>query len=137
MKLRKIIVCLFIMALLAGCSSASYSMHGKHNEINIEVSADDGKYGGCFVMDIKKDQIVHIDSKLKEGALQIEFFEVVNTATADESDDYEIISTIKTVTVNPGDQLDVSLDGYKGDFMPGLTAIGKTSGELVISVIKQ
>ena len=43
MKLRKIIVCLFIMALLAGCSSASYSMHGKHNEINIEVSADDGK----------------------------------------------------------------------------------------------
>ena len=98
MKLRKIIVCLFILALLAGCSSAS---------------------------------------KLKEGALQIEFFEVVNTATADESDDYEIISTIKTVTVNPGDQLDVSLDGYKGDFMPGLTAIGKTSGELVISVIKQ
>ena len=42
-----------------------------------------------------------------------------------------------TITVNPGDQLDVSLDGYKGDFMPGLTAIGRTSGELVISVIKQ
>ena len=134
--MRKLFVLLFVL-LLAGCSGASYSMNGSHNKTNIEVTADDGKYGEGFVMDIKKGQIVHIDSQLEQGALKIEFFEVVNMATADESDDYQIIETIKTVTVNPGDQLDVSLGDFKGDFMPGLTAIGKTSGKLVISVVKE
>lgn len=121
--------------ILTACSGASYSMTGSHNKTTIKVTADDGKYGEGFVMDINKNQIISIDSQLEKGELQIDFCEVINMADADETEDYEIVDTIKTVNIKPGDKLEFALD-YVGDFMPTLTAIGQTSGTVIINVIK-
>lgn len=137
--LRNLLVLSFIVMIvlsLSGCDGASYTMTGTGSKTTIKVSAEDGKYGEGFVMDISKKEIISIDSQLEEGELQIDFLEVMNTATGDEPDDYETLSTIKTVNIKPGDHLEFALD-YVGEFMPGLTAIGKTSGTIIISKIKQ
>ena len=135
-KTLLLLVSVFLLVLsLTACSGASYSMTGSHNKTTIKVTADDGKYGEGFVMDINKNQIISIDSGLEKGELQIDFCEVINMADADETEDYEIVDTIKTVNIKPGDKLEFALD-YVGDFMPTLTAIGQTSGTVIINVIK-
>lgn len=138
MKFKKLLITVSILSMVlffTGCSNASYVMTGGHNKTKIEVTAEDGKYGECFVMDINKNQIVLVESELTEGELQIDFNEVINTATADETDNYEIVNLIKSVNIKPGDKIEIPLD-YVGDFMPTLTSIGKTSGTVHISVIK-
>ena len=138
-KLNKIIfsvTLILMMFLFVGCSGAKYSISGGPTKTTIEVSADDGNYGEAFVMDINKNKIVKIDSQLEKGELQIDFAEVINTATGDEPDDYEIVNTIKTINIKPGDQVEVDLD-FAGEFMPTLTAVGETSGTVVISIEKK
>lgn len=134
-RLLTTITLLLIVLLFTGCSGANYTMTGSHNKTKIEVTADDGAYGEGFVMDINKNQIISIESELQEGELQIDLNEVINTADADESSEYEIIGLIKTVNVKPGDKIEFPLD-YVGDFMPCLTAIGKTTGTVYINVVK-
>ena len=136
--IRKFTAILVVIAIVlsTGCSGASYSMTGSSNKLTIKATAEDGKYAEGFVMDISKKESVVIESELEEGELQIDFMEVINTASGDETDNYEAISTIKTVTVKPGDHLEFTLD-YYGEFMPTLTAIGKTTGTVTISLVKQ
>ena len=137
--LRKILVvisAIFILIIMTGCGSFSYEISGGSHKMTIKANAEDGKYGEGFVMNISKNEIIVIDSQLDEGTLQIEFSEVINTATGDEADDYEIISLIKKVDVGAGAHIEFPLD-YKGEFMPTFTAVGKTSGTLTISVVKQ
>lgn len=135
---KSLLVSILIMSvvLLSACGASSYEMSGSANKVTIKAHAEDGKYGEGFVMDISKKEMIKIDSQLEEGELQIEINEVMNTATGDEMDDYQILSTIKTLNIKPGDQVDLIID-YAGEFMPCFTAIGKTNGTVIISIVKQ
>ena len=135
--IKRIFIALTLITslFLVGCGAASYSISGGPDKVTIKVNAENDKYGESFVMDISKNETIHIDSQLEKGSLKIEFFEVINTADADETDEYEIIDTIKTISVYPGDQIDLSLE-YSGDFMPALTAVGQTVGTVILTINK-
>lgn len=138
-KLRKIITVLMILlaaSVFTACSGASYEMTGTSNKATIKIKADDGKYAEGIVMDKSLKEIIVIDSQLNEGEMQIEFQEVHNTAESDEIDNYEVLSTLASVNVKPGDHLELPID-YAGDFRPDLTSIGHSEGTIIISVVKQ
>lgn len=134
-SLLKIMSVLLIISLLAGCGKASFTITGNSSKSTIKVTAEDGKTCEANAMSLSKNKIVKIESELNSGALQIDLMETVNTAAADEPDEYVALDLIQSVTVKPGDSFELSLD-YVGEFMPVLTAIGQTEGTVTISVVK-
>jgi uncharacterized cupredoxin-like copper-binding protein len=134
-KIFTVLMILLTATVFAACSGVSYEMTGTADKATIKIKADDGKYAEGIVMNKSRNEVIVIDSQLNEGELQIEFQEVYNRARSDEPDDYEVLSTLTSVNVKPGDHLELPID-YAGDFRPDLTSIGHSEGTVVITVVK-
>ena len=122
---------LLMSVLFAGCGAAKYEMTGALNNMTVKVNdVEDGAYAESFVFGIGKKPL-HIESELTKGKLQLEIASVINMADADDPADYQVVEIVETVTLSPGDVLDIELP--KDDYMILVTAIGNTDGSFKAS----
>lgn len=135
MKKTKLFVigAILMMLVLSACGKASYIISGGFGKIKIEVNdVEDGKYAESSPFSFSKGKTITVESGLDKGELQIEFAYVLNMASADEADDYVITDIAKTITVKPGDTVELTLD-YSQEYELLLTAIGNTNGTVNIA----
>mgnify|MGYP000449875746 CR=1 FL=1 len=135
MKKSKLFVVysILMMLVLSACGSANYVISGGLGKIKIEVNnVEDGKYAESGAFSFSKNKPITVESALDKGELQIEFAYVINMADPDEVDDYVITDIAQTVTVKPGDTLEITVD-YSQEYELLLTAIGNTNGTVNIT----
>ena len=132
-KYRLGLICFIVMAiLLAGCGKASFVISSSPGKTKIEVKdVDDGAYGETSDISISKKKTVKVESGLDKGQLKIEFGVAENFATGDEADDYRVVAIAETVTVGPGESLELNVD--TSEYILQLTAVGKTNGIVTIT----
>ena len=128
-KLRMILTVLLVL-VLTGCGAVKYEITGGFSKMTVKVhNVDDQAYGESQEFSTKGN--ITIEPELKKGSLQIEFAEVVNWASADEPDNYEVIAIAKTVTVTGNEKQEIEIPS--GDYILQMTAIGNTDSTVIIN----
>lgn len=131
--ITKLIAVLFVALIITGCGKAHFEFSGGFGKYTFKVNdVDNDAYGESFAIGINDGKKFVIDSALTKGQLKIDFAEVVNFATGDEPDDYEVVGIVDTITIGPGEKKEVSVPG--AEYFLQLTAIGNTDGELTVTI---
>ncbi|MBQ9036557.1 MAG: hypothetical protein IJ115_03800 [Erysipelotrichaceae bacterium] len=135
--MKKVITLLIaMMLLLTGCKGFSYTFSGSSNNVTIEATADDGKYGESSYFTLDSDEKIVITTDLKKGELQLEFAEAtVFIDTDSSSDDVTIGKVVHTVKVSGNDTEAFELPA--GDYVILVTASGRTEGKVLVDLVKK
>ena len=144
--MRKItMTCLaaLLMALvLAGCAgfdfNPTFSFTNIMGKTTVEIKdAKDGETAQSEYVSVGKGRAAVIESALEKGRLQIDIAEAEVYTYADDDTPADIVvgDVVESITVGPGDTARVSLE--KGDYVYLVTAIGETSGKVVIDIQKE
>lgn len=130
--------------ILAGCAGFDFNFTFSFTNImgktTVEIKdAKDGDTEQSGYVSVGKGRAAVIESALEKGQLQIDIAEAEVYAVGDGDDDTaaDIVvgDVVESITVGPGDTARVSLE--KGDYVYLVTAIGETSGKVVIDIQKE
>lgn len=126
--------------VLAGCGAIrftfSFTRMGDKTTVEIK-EAEDGDTAESDYISVGKGRAAVIESSLEKGQLQIDFAEaaVFSSVENDTPEDVIIGDVVESVTVGPGDTLQVRLE--RGDYVYQVRSIGQTSGKVVIDIQKE
>ena len=136
-KRTKVIVAVaLIIALLAGCSGAAFSMTTTGQKSTLKANeAEDGTFIETEYTSVGKNRIAVIEADLEKGQLQIDFVEV--TVFAHENQPADVIQGDIAVTVTVSSDDKEQIDLPKGDYVIRITAVGTTTGEAKIVIEKK
>ena len=137
MKRIKAAVCiLMIIALLVGCSGATFSMTTTGQKSKVKANeAEDGTFIETEYTSVGKNRIAVIEANLEKGQLQIDFVEV--TVFAHENQPADVIEGDVAVSVTVGSDDKEQIDLPRGDYVIRITAVGTTTGEAKIEIEKK
>ena len=136
MKHVKLAVCVVMIALLAACSGAAFSMTTTGQKSTLKANeAEDGTFIETEYTSVGKNRIAVIEADLEKGQLQIDFVEVTVFAHTDQPADVIQGDIAVSVTVGSDDKEQVDLP--KGDYVIRITAVGTTTGEAKIVIEKK
>lgn len=128
--------------ILAGCGGLdlnfTFSFTNLMGKTTVEIKdAKDGETAQSEYVSVGKGRAAVIESALEKGRLQIDIAEaeVYTYPDDDTPDDIVVGDVVESITVGPGDTARVSLE--KGDYVYLVTAIGETSGKVVIDIQKE
>ena len=128
--------------ILTGCGgfdlNFTFSFTNLMGKTTVEIKdAEDGETAQSDYVSVGKGRAAVIESALEKGRLQIDIAEaeVYTYPDDDTPDDIVVGDVVESITVGPGDTARVSLE--KGDYVYLVTAIGETSGKVVIDIQKE
>lgn len=128
--------------ILAGCGgfdlNFTFSFTNLMGKTTVEIKdAEDGETAQSDYVSVGKGRAAVIESALEKGRLQIDIAEAEVYTYADDDTPADIVvgDVVESITVGPGDTARVSLE--KGDYVYLVTAIGETSGKVVIDIQKE
>lgn len=128
--------------ILAGCGGLdlnfTFSFTNLMGKTTVEIKdAEDGETAQSEYVSVGKGRAAVIESALEKGRLQIDIAEaeVYSYPDDDTPDDIVVGDVVESITVGPGDTARISL--AKGDYVYLVTAIGETSGKVVIDIQKE
>ena len=126
-----IILVILSVVLLSSCGAIGFDITHTSSKAEIKINnVEDGDFAEISTMSVSNGKTVNIESSLNKGKLKIEFCEAIKVSGSDESDEYVAGDILKTIEINPGDNVDVSLDANR--YVLQLTAIGQTDGTVQI-----
>ena len=133
-RIRTIILSvLFAAMMLAGCGAVKFDTTTVFGKTTIKVqNAEDGDTGESGVIHISKNQSLQFESALDSGSLNIGFCEAIDVSTGDETDDYIAGDVMDTISIGPGESVNVALS--PGPYILQYTAVGKTNGTITANV---
>ena len=136
MKKKSLIILLAaVLALvMSGCTSANFSMSGSDTKLTVKVTADDGMDTVSTDISVGKNRHVEITSNLDKGSIKIEFMQIVKILDDDSLNDYIEMGIEGTTTITGKETSTVELPA--GDYIMYFTAVGNTSGQFVVKVVK-
>ena len=128
--------------ILTGCGgfdlNFTFSFTNLMGKTTVEIKdAEDGETAQSDYVSVGKGRAAVIESALEKGRLQIDIAEAEVYTYADDDTPADIVvgDVVESITVGPGDTARVSLE--KGDYVYLVTAIGETSGKVVIDIQKE
>ena len=132
-KMKKLfIITLLTLLVLTGCGKSKYVITSGLDKTTIEVNGvEDNTAVESSSITLNSNKTVNIDSQLDKGQLKIDFCSAINTADADEMENYVVTDVVKTIVVNPGDniQFDLGADTY----ILQIVSVGSTNGKVIIT----
>ena len=129
---KLLIITLLTLFVLTGCGRSKYVVSSGSDRTTIEVNdVDDNTAVESSSITLNSNKIVNIDSQLDKGQLKIDFCSAINTADADEMENYVVTDIVKTIVLNPGDnvQFELAADTY----ILQIVSVGNTNGKVIIT----
>ena len=129
-----VIAILLALAMILTACKGGFVISGTNSKLTIKIEdAKNDAYAESQDFSVGKNKAASVTSSLEKGKLKIDFVEVVVTKDDKDNEQIDYFGTKATVTVGPGETQKVEIPN--GDYVMQLTAVGETTGTVVVEIV--